>query len=83
MTLKNLLMDVSLIHNDYVVISLDTAVLDDGEYFTFYTGSGWSDEELLYDVADSCPRLLDREVVSIFATVAEDGLTRLEILVSW
>ena len=83
MTLRDLLENVSLIFSDYITIVEDTAVLEDGEVYTFYVGCGtYAEEELLSEVSNTCQHFLSRDIVAITSAMMNDSDALLEIVVS-
>lgn len=87
MTLLDLFNNTSLIFNEYVVVTTNAQLGDDIERYIFIPGGGYTaEDELLDEVKQVCPHLLDHEIVSIFSGLKYydeilDPYTELEICV--
>ena len=66
--LQDLLKNVTLLYNEYLVITNDTSIDEDLKYYEFYCGNFKTEQELLEKIGLTCPHFLTHEIISISAT---------------
>lgn len=66
--LQDLLKNVTLLYNNYLIITNDTSIDEDLRYYEFYCGDFKTEQELLEKIASTCPRFLTHEIISMSAT---------------
>ena len=66
--LQDLLKNVTLLYNEYLVIANDTSIDEDCEHYVFFCEDFNTEQELLEEIGLTCPHFLTREIISMSAT---------------